>query len=116
MDIEKRSFPKHRAVVVQTSDAGPGVSCHQRITQIKLAEAFQIHNLDLQARVHYASNDLRTHIAEKVIRYLNEHAGDGTTITLPVVNLSKLESLNVLLNMSQMEIMVRKQNKMKKLQ
>ena len=105
MDIEKRSFPKHRAVVVQTSDAGPGVSCHERITQIRLAEAFQIHNLDLQARVHYPPNDSRTHIAEKVMRSLNEHAGDGTTISLPRVHLSELESLDVLLNMSQFEIM-----------
>ena len=117
MDIEKRSFPKHRAVLVQTSDAGPGVRCHERITQIRLAEAFEIHNLDLQARVHYAPNDSRIHIAEKVMRPLNEHAGDGTTISLPVVNLSELESLDILLNMSQMEIMeLRKENKIKKLQ
>ena len=110
MDIEKRSFPKHRAVVIQTSDAGPGVSCHKRITQIRLAEASQIHNLDLQARVHYAPNDSRTYIVEKVMRSLNEHAGDGTTISLPVVHSSELESLGVLLNMSQMEIMeLRKQ-------
>ena len=84
MDIEKRSFPSHRAVVVQTSDAGPGVSCQEHITQIRLAEAFRIHSLDLQARVHYAPNDSRTHTAEKVMRSLNEHAGDDTTISLPI--------------------------------
>ena len=100
MDIEKRGFSKQRAVVVQTSDAGSCVSCHERITQIRLAETFQIYNLDLQTRVHYAPHDSRTHIAEKVMRSLNEHAGDGIAISLPIVNLSELESLDVLLNMS----------------
>ena len=55
--METEHFPKHRAIEVQTSEAGPGVSCHERITQIRLAESFQIHNLDLQARVHFAPND-----------------------------------------------------------
>ena len=50
------------------------------------------------------------------MRSLNEHAGDGTTISLPTVHLSELESLDVLLNMSQMEIMELRKNKMKKLQ
>ena len=42
-----------------------------------LAETFQLYNLDLQARDHYAPNDSPIHIAEKVMRSLNEHAGDG---------------------------------------
>ena len=47
--METEHFAKHRATEVQTSDAGPGVSSHERITQIRLSESFQIHNLDLQA-------------------------------------------------------------------
>ena len=102
--METEHFPKHRAIEVQTSEAGPGVSCHERITQIRLAESFQIHNLDLQARVHFAPNDSRSHIAEKVMCALNEHAGDGTSIPLPTVHLTELESPHVLLAMSDCEI------------
>ena len=47
--METEHFTKHRATEVQTSDAGPGVSSHERITQIRFSESFQIHNLDLQA-------------------------------------------------------------------
>ena len=54
LEMKMEDFPKHKAIKVQTSDAGPGVSCHKQITKIRLAEAFQIHNLDLQARIHYA--------------------------------------------------------------
>ena len=53
LEMETEDFPKHKAIEVQTSD----VSCHEQITQIRLAEAFQIHNLDLQARIHYTPND-----------------------------------------------------------
>ena len=103
LDMETEYFPKNRAIEVQTSDARPGVSCHERITQIRLAESFQIHNLDLQARVHFAPNDSRSHIAEKVMHALNEHAGDGTSIPLPTVHLTELESPHVLLATSDCE-------------
>ena len=105
LDMETEHFPKHGAIEVQTSDAGPGVSSHEWNTQIRLAESFQIHNLDLQARVHFAPNGSRSHIAEKVMRALNEHAGDGTNIPLPTVHLTELESPHdVLLAMSNCEI------------
>ena len=109
LDMETEYFTKHRAIEVQTSDAGPGVSSHERITQIRLAESFQIHNLDLQARVHFAPNDSRNHTAEKVMRALNEHAlnehaGDGTSIPLPTVHLTEMESPHILLAMSNCEI------------
>ena len=110
LEMETEDFPKHKAIEVQTSDAGPGVSCHEQITQIRLAEAFQIHNLDLQARIHYAPNDYRSHIAEKVMRSVNEHAGVGTTIPLPTVYLTELESPDVLLNMSETELEELKRN------
>ena len=48
-----------------------------------MAEYFQLFNLDLQARAHYAPNDSRTHIAEQVMRSLNEATGDGRSIPLP---------------------------------
>ena len=38
------------------------------------------------------------------MRSLNEHAGDGTTIPLPTVYLTELESPDVLLNMSETEL------------
>ena len=104
LDMETEHFPKHRAIEVQTFDAGTGVSSHERITQIRLAESFQIHNLDLQARVHFAPNDSRNHTAEKVMCALNEHAGDGTSIPLPTVHLTELESPHILLAMSNCEI------------
>ena len=69
-----------------------------------LLNLFQINNLDLQARVHYAPNDSRSHIAEKAMRALNEHVGDGTTIPLPVVHLTEIESPDKLLAMSGVEL------------
>ena len=114
LGIESRNFPKHRAIEVQSSDAGPGVSCHERISQIRFVESFQINNLDLQARVHYAPNDSRSHIAEKAMRALNEHAGDGTSIPLPVVHLTEIESPDKLIAMSGVELeeLKKKQKKM----
>ena len=44
------------------------------------------------------------------MRSLNEHAGDGTTIPLPTVYLTELESPDVLLNMSETELEELKRN------
>lgn len=52
-----------------------------------MAEYFQVFNLDLQVRAHYAPNDSRTHIAEQVMRSLNEATEDGRSIPLPKVPL-----------------------------
>ena len=51
-----------RPLDIQTSDAGPGVSFHEKLIQIWMTEYFQVFNLDLQARIHYAPNDSRSHI------------------------------------------------------
>ena len=56
-----------RPIDIQTSDAGPGVSSHEKLVQIRMAEYFQVFNLDLQARIHYAPNDSQSHIAEQVM-------------------------------------------------
>ena len=37
LEMETEDFPKHKAIEVQTSDARPGVSCQEQITQIRLA-------------------------------------------------------------------------------
>ena len=69
-----------------------------------MAETFQIYNLDMQARVHYAPNDSASHIAEKVIRSLNDHAGDSKIIKLQDVKLTELEDIGSLLNMTSAEL------------
>ena len=76
-----------RPIDIQTRDAGPGVSFHEKLVQIRMAEYFQVFNLDLQARIHYAPNDSRSHIAEQVMRSLNEATGDGRYIPVPKVPL-----------------------------
>ena len=45
------------------------------MTQVRMAEYFMINSLDLQARFHYAPHDSSSHIAEKVMRSLNECLG-----------------------------------------
>ena len=52
LTLESKQLPKRKAIDIQSSDAGPDVSSHERINQIRLAELFQINNLDLQVRVH----------------------------------------------------------------
>ena len=69
-----------------------------------MAVTFQIYNLDMQARVHYAPNDSESHIAEKLMCSLNEHAGSGKTIKLPEVELTELEDISTLLNMTSAEL------------
>ena len=76
-----------RPLDIQTSDAGPGVSSHEKLVQIRMAEYFQVFNLDLQARIHYAPNDSRSHIAEQVMRSLNEATGEGRSIPVSKVPL-----------------------------
>ena len=77
LSLDSLNLSKHRAIEIQTSDAGAEVRTKEKLAQSRLAEAFQVHNLDLQGRLHYAPGDSRVHIAEKVMRSLNEHAGDG---------------------------------------
>ena len=108
--LEAIPLPKHRPMEIQSSDRGEGVGSNERLVQIRMAETFQIYNLDLQARVHYAPNDSPSHIAEKVMRSLNEHAGDGRTINIPEVELTELEDIGVLLNMSKTELEILKEN------
>ena len=74
-----------RPLDIQTSDAGPGMSFNEKLIQIRMAEYFQVFNLDLQARIHYAPNDSRSHIAEQVMRSLNEATGDCRSIPVPKV-------------------------------
>ena len=101
LHLESLNLPRHPAVEIQTSDAVPGVSSKERVSQIRLAEAFQIYNLDLQCRLHYAPVDSRVHIAEKVIRSLNEHAGEGHTIPIRSIPLTNLVSAGEILAMNQ---------------
>ena len=104
LSLDSLNLPKHRAIEIQTSDAGLGVSTKEKLAQIRLAEAFQIHNLDLQGRLHYAPGDSRVHIAGKVMRSLNEHAGAGHTISIPSVLLTSLFSPGDLMAMSKNEV------------
>ena len=73
----------YRPFDIQTSDAGPGVASHEQMTQLRMAEYFMINCLDLQSQFHYAPNDSASHIAEKVMRSLNECLGDGRSIPVP---------------------------------
>lgn len=57
------------------------------MTQLRMAEYFMINCLDLQSRFHYAPNDSASHIAEKVMRSLNECLGDGRSIPVPFLPL-----------------------------
>ena len=98
------NLPKHRANEIQTSDAGLGVSTKEKLAQIRLAEAFQVHNLDLQGRLHYPPGDSRVHIAEKEMRSSNEHAGAGHTIPIPSVPLTSLVLPGELMEMSKNEM------------
>lgn len=92
-----------RPIDIQTSDAGPGVSSHEKLVQIRMAEYFQVFNLDLQARIHYAPNDSRSHIAEQVMRSLNEATGDGRSIPIPKVPLFDGLNQDEVLSLSQDE-------------
>ncbi len=53
------------------------------MSQIRMAEYFIINYLDLQSRFHYAPNDSSSHVAEKVMRSLNECLRDGRSIPVP---------------------------------
>ena len=68
LSSDSLNLPKHRAIEIQTSDAGSGVSTKEKLAQIRLAEASQVHNLDLQRRLYYSPGDSRAHIAEKLMR------------------------------------------------
>ena len=104
LSLDSLSLPKHRAIEIQTSDAGTGVSTKEKLAQSRPAEAFQVHNLDLQGRLHYAPGHSRVHIAEKVMRSLNDHSGAGHTIPIPSVPLTSLVSPGDLLAMSKNEM------------
>ena len=104
LSLDSLNLPKHRAIEIQTSDAGLGVSTKEKLAQIRLAEAFQLHNLDLQGRLHYAPGDSIVHIGEKVMRSLNEHAGAGHTIPIPSVPLTSLVLPGELMAMSKNEM------------
>ncbi|CAH3166202.1 unnamed protein product, partial [Porites evermanni] len=80
-------IPQHRPLDIQSSDAGPGVSTHEQMSQLRMAEYFMINNLDLQCRLHYAPYDSSTHIVERVMRSLNECLGDGRAIPVPSTSL-----------------------------
>ena len=47
--LESTPLPKHRPVEVQSTDKGPGVGSNENLVQIRMAETFQIYNLDMQA-------------------------------------------------------------------
>ncbi|CAH3172435.1 unnamed protein product, partial [Porites lobata] len=52
--LETSRLPQHKPIDIQTTDAGPGVSTNEKMSQLRLAECFMINGLDLQARFHYA--------------------------------------------------------------
>ena len=55
LNLESMPLPKHRAVVLRSSDKGPGVGSNEKLVQIRMAETFQIYYLDLRALVHLCS-------------------------------------------------------------
>ena len=78
--------PVHKTVDFQTSDAGAGVATNEEIVRMRLCEQFKIHNLDLQARFHYAPQDSKSHTVEQVHSALNDAVGDGRYIPLPEID------------------------------
>ena len=80
-------IPQHRPIDIQTSDAGPGVGTSEEIVRLRLVEQFLIHNLDLQARFHYAPQDSKAHKVEQVMSALNDAVGDGRYIAIPERNI-----------------------------
>lgn len=72
-----------RPIDIQTSDVGPGVSSHEQMSQLRMAEYFMINNLEHQSRFHYAPNDSSSHVVERVMRSLNECLGDVKAILVP---------------------------------
>ena len=77
---------------------------HEGIVRIRMVETFQLYNLGLQAWVHYAPDDSPSHITEKVMRSLSEHARDGKTVKLPEIPLTELEDNGIFWNISQYQI------------
>ena len=106
-------IPKHRPIDIQTTDAGPGVGTSEKLVRVRMAEMFQLFDLDLQARMHYAPRDSKTHIVESVMSRLNDAAGDGTYI--PVEKKTLMEELgpNKLAKLEK-ETMLAKQEKLNK--
>ena len=80
------------------------VRTKENLSQSRLTEAFQVHNLDLQEWLPYASGDSRVHIAGKEIRSLNGHARAGHTIPIPSIPLTSLVSPGELMAMSKNEL------------
>lgn len=74
--------PKFRPVDIQTTDAGPGVGTAEGLVRLRLTESFLIHDLDLQARFHYAPRDSKAHKVEQVMSALNDACGDGRFIDI----------------------------------
>ena len=56
------NYSINRPIDIQTTDAGPGVSSHERMMQVGMAEYFMLNSLDLQATFHYAPHDSSSHI------------------------------------------------------
>jgi hypothetical protein len=52
-----------------------------------MSEYFMLNCLDLQSRFHDAPGDSSSHIAEKVMRSLNECLGDGRSVKVPTASL-----------------------------
>ena len=70
---------------------------------MRLTESFLIHDLDFQARFHYAPRDSKAHKVEQVMSSLNDACGDGRFIALPHTSLVEKISKDKLLQMTQEE-------------
>ena len=80
------------------------------MVQIRLVEQFLIHDLDLQARFHYAPRDSKSHKVEQVMSYLNEALGDGRFISTSQPSLLENTSEQELLTMTKEKLEKKKED------
>ena len=78
---------RHRPIDIQTTDGGPGVGTTEKLVCLRLVESFLINDLDLQARMHYARYDSKTHPVERVMSSLTNALGDGRCIDVPKISI-----------------------------
>ena len=76
----------------------------QKLTCLRLAETFLIHDLDLQCRFHYALKDSKSHAVERVMSVLNEAVGDSHFISPPIKKLTEAYSEEQLFTMKSDEV------------
>lgn len=106
------SLPRMKTKIIESTDAGPGVSIHQHDVQMRIGQRIRIQDNDYYIRYHLANGDSSYNEVERCQSYIGDALCDGSTIEWERQKLLDPQKVDILKRMSLEELQAAEEKRM----